>query len=49
MVTAMIALALCAGQRHYLRPGSLPLGAAVWGWIGGLMAGLAGGAAGQLL
>ncbi len=48
-ITAMIALALCAGQHYYLRRGWLPAGPALRGWLGGLLAGLAGGAAGQLL
>ena len=49
MITAMIAMALCAGQHHYLKEGVLPAGAAARSWLGGLLAGLAGGAAGQLL
>jgi Ca-activated chloride channel family protein len=49
MITAMIAMALCAGQHRYLKEGTLPSGAAFRGWVGGLVAGLAGGAAGQLL
>jgi hypothetical protein len=49
MITAMIAMALCAGQHHYLKEGILPAGAAARSWLGGLLAGLAGGAAGQLL
>ena len=48
-ITAMIALALCAGQHYYLRRGWLPAAPALRGWLGGLLAGLAGGAAGQLL
>ena len=49
MITAMIAMALCAGQHHYLKEGLLPSGAAARSWLGGSLAGLAGGAAGQLL
>ncbi len=49
MITAMIAMALCAGQHHYLKEGILPAGAAARSWLGGSLAGLAGGAAGQLL
>jgi len=49
MIAAMIALALCAGQHRYLKEGTLPSGAAVRGWLGGLVAGLVGGAAGQFL
>jgi Ca-activated chloride channel family protein len=49
MITAMIAMALCAGQHHYLKEGLLPVGAALRSWLGGSLAGLAGGAAGQLL
>ena len=49
MITAMIAMALCAGQHHYLKEGILPAGAAARSWLGGLLAGLAGGAAGQIL
>jgi hypothetical protein len=45
----MIAMALCAGQHHYLRQGWLHPRAALSGWIGGLVAGVAGGAAGQFL
>ncbi len=49
MITAMIAMALCAGQHRYLKEGLLPSGAAARSWLGGSLAGLAGGAAGQLL
>ncbi len=49
MITAMIAMALCAGQHHYLKEVILPPGAAARSWLGGSLAGLAGGAAGQLL
>ncbi len=49
VITAMIAMALCAGQHRYLRQGWLHPTAAMWGWLGGLVAGLAGGVAGQLL
>ena len=49
MITALIAMALCAGQHRYLKGGILPAGDALRSGLGGLLAGCAGGAAGQLL
>jgi len=49
VIAAMIAMALCVGQHHYLRQGWLHPSAALSGWIGGLIAGVTGGAAGQFL
>ena len=48
-IAAMICLALIAGQHFYLRQSLLPWGQAALGLGGGLVAGLAGGAFGQLL
>ncbi len=46
-ITALVCLALLAGQHHYLR-GTLPaVGGITAGLFGGLLVGLAGGAAGQ--
>ena len=46
MITALIAMALCAGQHRYLKGGILPAGDALRSGLGGLLAGCAGGARG---